>query len=259
MKLNKLFFYAVTCAVLTGCATSQQKDSDSVSVLSVPANEMKVYQKYGINTVGDWKAAVLEMKTTGYISNKDTSHTVLFQYLEDRETAKKMSGMTALKVRQQREEQQSLNSRETQAATPNSAQPSRNKNFLIGTCTTRFKGGCDVRAVESGSWPMQPELFTYWSPSGSEIKIVQRKNKAPHYYPIPPVKVPVSYKVISDREIEVTEDTKGCWVVARYKKINDRQIQKNQISMSGSDCRKGQRIAFDQLKKSGPEVLEHTK
>jgi hypothetical protein len=235
MKLKRFLFTALTCIVLAGCAAPQQKDSDSVSVLGVPLNEIKIYQRYGINTVGDWKAAVLEMKANGYISSKDTSHTILFQYLEDRETARKMPSMTALQVRQQ------------------------NKNFLIGTCTTSFKSGCEVRIVESGLWPASPELFTYWNQSISEIKIIQRKNKNPHYYPMPSVKVPVSYKLISDIEIEVTEDTKGCLIVSRYRKLSGTQLQKTPINMSGGSCDKGQRIAFDLIKKRGPEVLEHSK
>ena len=259
MKLKRFLFTVLTCIFLAGCAAPQQKDSDSVSVLGVPLNEMKIYQRYGIITVGDWKAAVLEMKANGYISSKDTSHTILFQYLEDRETARKTPSMTALQVRQQREGQRSLTTTAARTDTSNSAQPAKNKNFLIGTCTTSFKSGCEVRIVESGLWPASPELFTYWNQSISEIKIIQRKNKNPHYYPMPSVKVPVSYKLISDIEIEVTEDTKGCLIVSRYRKLSGTQLQKTPVSMSGGSCDKGQRIAFDQIKKRGPEVLEQSK
>jgi len=259
MKLKRILFSALTCIVLAGCAAPQHKDSDSVSVLNVPLNEMKIYQQYGINTVGDWKNAVLEMKANGYISSKDTSHTILFQYLVDRETARKTPGMTALQVRQQREGQRSISSNVTTANAPKPTQSAPNKNFLIGTCTTPFKEGCNVRLVESGSWPKNPELFTYWDQSGLEIKVVQRKTNNNYYYPIPSIKVPVAYKIISNSEIQVTEDAKGCLIVSSYRKLNEAQIQKTEISMTGSSCAKGQRIAFDSLKKGGPSVLVQTK
>jgi hypothetical protein len=87
---------------LASCASIAPQDSDPISSFNPSAQELQLYQKNGIKTVGDWKSAVLEMKNNGYINKNDTSHLILFDYLQDRELAKKTPGTTALDIRTQR-------------------------------------------------------------------------------------------------------------------------------------------------------------
>jgi hypothetical protein len=103
-KKIKTLIVLSLCVLMTACAVRQPQDSDPVSALNPPAQEMRIYQQYGIKTVGDWKAVVLEMKDSGYISQRDSSYLVMLDYLKDREVARKTPGMTALDVRKQREQ-----------------------------------------------------------------------------------------------------------------------------------------------------------
>lgn len=111
MKTFKTHFAFILCIFLAGCAATKPKDSDPISSLNPPAQELQLYKKYGINTVGDWKTAVLEMKNNGYATKNDKSYLILFDYLQDRESAKNKPGTTALDIRNQRQQtmQEKLN------------------------------------------------------------------------------------------------------------------------------------------------------
>jgi hypothetical protein len=88
---------------------------------------MELYKKYGIETVGDWKSTVIEMRDSGYISKNDTSYLVMFEFLKDKETAKQNPGMTALDVRTQRQQTAK------DAATQKKATDQKTLNALFST------------------------------------------------------------------------------------------------------------------------------
>lgn len=134
---------------MTACAVRQPQDADSISSLNPPAQEMRIYQQYGIKTVGDWKTVVLEMKDSGYISQRDSSHLVMFDYLKDREVARKTPGMTALDVRRQREQasndakiQKKLNDQKILDALFSGT-------WSIGSYSCNLKGGLYMRFGEN--------------------------------------------------------------------------------------------------------------
>lgn len=106
-NLKKFILVFASTFLLTGCLATTPKDSDPIASLNPPKSELVLYEQYGVNTVGDFKAVVLEMKETGYISGQ-SSYREMFVYLEDRETADKTPGLTATQVKQQRTEAEKL-------------------------------------------------------------------------------------------------------------------------------------------------------
>jgi autonomous glycyl radical cofactor GrcA len=90
-----------------GQKPKENADSDPISVMNPSKQEMVLFKKYGLTTVGHFKSAVLEMKESGYfdVAGKPSNYMSVFTYLEDRETAKQQAGMTATMVLQARQEE----------------------------------------------------------------------------------------------------------------------------------------------------------
>ena len=90
-----------------GQKPNEYADSDPISVMNPSKQEMVLFKKYGLTTVGHFKSAVLEMKESGYfdVAGKPSNYMSIFTYLEDRETAKQQAGMTATMVLQARQEE----------------------------------------------------------------------------------------------------------------------------------------------------------
>ena len=106
--LAKSFNFFAIILLLSACLTTnvEIQDSDPLSVLGGSTQEITIYKNYNINTVGEWKALVMEMNDSGYLSGAEgaNNYNITFTYLEDRETAKNNPGKTALDIRLEREE-----------------------------------------------------------------------------------------------------------------------------------------------------------
>lgn len=108
-----------------GVKPADYKDSDPVAILGSHSNrEAQLYKKYRINTVGDYKVVVREMRDSGYIEAADNSknYTLIFTYLKDREAARQQPGLTAKNILQARQDELS-NAAERKRVTVEQAAP----------------------------------------------------------------------------------------------------------------------------------------
>jgi len=90
-----------------GESPKEPKDSDPIELMNPPQDELALFKKYGIKTVGDFKKIVLEMKESGYLKLVDNPGTyqAAFVYLKDREAARKTPGISAIDVIKKRKDE----------------------------------------------------------------------------------------------------------------------------------------------------------
>jgi hypothetical protein len=171
-KKIKTLIVLSLCVLMTACAVRQPQDSDPVSALNPPAQEMRIYQQYGIKTVGDWKAVVLEMKDSGYISQRDSSYVVMLDYLKDREVARKTPSMTALEVRTQRE-QASLEVKNKKILNDQKVLDALfSGTWSIGNYPCNFNGGLYMRFGEK--FPRGQQIVTGGKITDTDQKVFKR-------------------------------------------------------------------------------------
>ncbi len=139
-NIKKSFLFFTSAFLLSGCLATTPKDSDPIASLNPPKSDLVLYQQYGVDTVGDFKAVALEMKETGYISGR-SSHREMFAYLKDRETAEKTPGLTATQVKQQRNEAEKLRLEKKREAEQQALDALFNAKWSIGKLDCDLGGG----------------------------------------------------------------------------------------------------------------------
>lgn len=140
LNLKKSTALLAGTLLLAGCLATTPKDSDPITSLNPPQQDLVLYQQYGVNTVGDFKAVALEMKDTGYVTGGG-SYKVMFDYLKDRETAKKTPGLTATQVKQQRIQAEKQRAEEKRAAQQRALNELFNAKWSIGDLSCDLGGG----------------------------------------------------------------------------------------------------------------------